>query len=73
MDRVLEQDYNLADGKLGNYKIISIIGMGANSIVYDAEYSNVGSDIKTKRIVKEYNPYYIFVSRDNEANIITDI
>lgn len=50
-----------------SYKVVRCLGEGASSVCYLVEEDN-----GNKRIIKEYNPYNIRISRDKVGNLIVD-
>ena len=70
MTHYLPNGHTIKDPKLScEYTIKSVIGRGASTIAYLADYSD-GSGLVSERILKEYYPYMLSVSRDDSGALI---
>ncbi len=71
MSNYLNENYIIKHPSIsGVYKITKKIGDGANTIAYEAEYTNNG--LKSIHILKEYFPKSLKIDRDEEGRLIFD-
>lgn len=68
MDRYLPVGYELhLNGRAGKYIITDIIGKGASTVAYYADYCYDGNC--SKHIIKEFNPNYISFQRSDNGEV----
>ncbi len=71
MSNYLNENYIIKHPSIsGVYKIIKTIGDGANTIAYEAEYTNNG--LKSIHILKEYFPKALKIKRDEKGRLNYD-
>ena len=71
MSNYLNENYIIKHPSIsGVYKINKKIGEGANTIAYEAEYTNNG--LKSIHILKEYYPKSMKIDRDEHGKLIFD-
>lgn len=71
MSNYLNENYIIKHPSIsGVYKIMKKISDGANTIAYEAEYTNNG--LKSIHILKEYFPKSLKIDRDEEGRLIFD-
>ena len=69
MDRYLPIGYELhLDGLVGKYIITNIIGKGASTVAYCADYYCDDGNC-SKHIIKEFNPNYISFQRTENGKM----
>lgn len=69
MDKYLPNSYELhLNNRLGKYIITDIIGKGASTVAYSANYYDSEGNC-SKHIIKEFNPSYISFGREENGEI----
>ena len=63
------KNYVLKKNDGSEYVILEIIGIGASTVTYLTEYKNIHGIIN-QRIIKEYCPNYLNITRDDSYNIL---
>lgn len=64
MNKYFENDYEIKFPNVaGIFKIKYVVGIGSSCVVYSATHIDK-KGIETQHLLKEYNPYYINLSRD---------
>ena len=71
MTEYLPNGYKINNDHLGEYTIIKVLGRGASAIAYLVQYDNLNGLI-SKRVLKEYYPSYIALSRSKDGCLVCD-